>query len=101
MKQLSCRFEMLLTPKQNQEWEALAKKRNLTKAELIRRTMTESTLKRQRTHNDWNIYQKLGELTEDLKERKKECFANPVQTINEVIRCLEEFRLQTILDDES
>ena len=95
MKKLSCRFEMLLSPKQNREWEALAKSKNITKAELIRRTM-ESYLRGENTQKEWEIYQKLGRLSESLKEKKKECFNNPVILINDVIRSLEQLRLEVL-----
>ena len=96
MKQLSCRFEMLISPEQNEEWTALAKERNLTKSELIRRTMSKSNLKNQRTEKDWKIYQRLGELNEELKQKKGECFENPVKTINQIIKSIEELRLEVI-----
>jgi hypothetical protein len=59
MKELSCRFEMLISPEQNKQWKAIAKSQNLTKAELIRRTM-ESYLQGENTEKEWQIYQKLG-----------------------------------------
>jgi hypothetical protein len=101
MKELSCRFEMLISPEQNQEWTALAKERNLTKAELVRRTMAKSDLKRQRTQKDLKIYQQLGQLTEELKKKKIDCFnTNPVKMINEIIRSIEQLRLEVIRKEE-
>lgn len=99
MKQLSCRFEMLLTPVQNEEWKRSAQSQNLTKAELIRRTM-ESYLKGENSQKEWKIYQKLGALSKGLQQKKKECFSNPVATINEVIRSLEQLRLEVITTEE-
>ena len=95
MKQLTRRFEMLLTPAQSQEWKRLAKSKNLTTAELIRRTM-QSYLQGENSEKEWRIYQKLGAITERLQQKKKDCFDNPVHTINEVIRSLEQLRLEVI-----
>lgn len=96
MKELSCRFEMLISPEQNKQWKAIAKSQNLTKAELIRRTM-ESYLQGENTEKEWQIYQKLGEISEDLQQKKIDCFnTNPVKIINEVIRSIEQLRLEVI-----
>ena len=96
MKELSCRFEMLISPQQNKQWKAIAKSQNLTKAELIRRTM-ESYLQGENTEKEWQIYQKLGEISEDLQQKKIDCFnTNPVKIINEVIRSIEQLRLEVI-----
>lgn len=96
MKELSCRFEMLISPEQNKQWKAIAKSQNLTRAELIRRTM-ESYLQGENTEKEWQIYQKLGEISEDLQQKKIDCFnTNPVKIINEVIRSIEQLRLEVI-----
>ena len=96
MKRLSSRLEILVTPEQKEEWTALAKERNLTKSELIRRIMSNSNLKKQRIERDWNIYQRLGELSDELKQKREECFVNPVKTINEIIKSIEALRLEVI-----
>ena len=99
MKQLSCRFEMLISPEQNEQWTALAKERNLTKSELVRRTM-ELYLEGKTTQKDWKIYEKLGQFSEELEQKKGECFANPVQTINELIKSIEQLRLEVIFNNQ-
>ena len=99
MKQLSCRFEMLISEEQNEEWTALAKSQNLTKAELVRRTM-ESYLQGKTTQKDWKIYQQLGKFSEELAQKKVECVANPTETINELIQSIEQLRLEVIFNNQ-
>ena len=99
MKQLNCRFEMLISQEQSEKWSALAKSQNLTKAELVRRTM-KSYLEGKTTQKDWEIYQKLGKFSEELAQKKVECVANPTETINELIKSIEQLRLEVIFNNQ-
>jgi hypothetical protein len=99
MKQLNRRFEMLISQEQSEEWSALAKSQNLTKAELVRRTM-KSYLEGKTTQKDWEIYQKLGELIEELKEKQDECLAEPDKMINELMNRIEQLRLEVIFNPQ-
>jgi hypothetical protein len=99
MKELNRRFEMVISEEQSEKWSELAKSQNLTKAELVRRTM-KSYLEGKTTQKDWEIYQKLGELIEELKEKKEQGFIEAGKTINEVINRVEQLRLEVILNHQ-
>lgn len=66
-KQHTVRFEMLLTPEQNQHWQALAESGGISKAELVRRKMAGCRIKSIPQVN-WKCYWQLLKISEDISQ---------------------------------
>ncbi len=99
MRRFTVRFEILLTPEQNQRWEVLAQQANISKAELVRQTMANCQVKSPIPQPNWEIYQKLGELTDELKVMAPGSYnSNQISsnTINKLIAHIEQLRWQIL-----
>ncbi|MEA5599422.1 plasmid mobilization protein [Rivularia sp. UHCC 0363] len=66
-KQHTVRFEMLLTPEQNEYWQALAESSGISKAELVRRRMAGCRIKSIPQIN-WKCYWQLLKISEDISQ---------------------------------
>ena len=66
-KQHTVRFEMLLTPEQNEYWQALAESSGISKAELVRRSMAGCRIKSIPQVN-WKCYWQLLKISEDISQ---------------------------------
>ncbi|NJM24045.1 MAG: hypothetical protein HC907_38510 [Richelia sp. SM1_7_0] len=66
-KQHTVRFEMLLTPEQNEHWQALAESNGISKAELVRRRMAGCRIKSIPQIN-WKCYWQLLKISEDISQ---------------------------------
>jgi hypothetical protein len=64
------RFEMLLTPRQNDDWQALAESNGISKAELVRRRMAGCRTKTIPQVN-WKCYWQLLKISEDINQIAK------------------------------
>jgi hypothetical protein len=64
------RFEMLLTPEQNEHWQVLAESNGISKAELIRRKMSGCRIKTIPQVN-WKCYWQLLKISEDISQIAK------------------------------
>ncbi|NJO64708.1 MAG: hypothetical protein HC836_43190 [Richelia sp. RM2_1_2] len=69
-KQHTVRFEMLLTPEQNEHWQALAESNGISKAELVRRRMAGCRVKSIPQVN-WKCYWQLLKISEDISQIAK------------------------------
>ena len=61
------RFEMLLTPEQNEHWQVLAESNGISKAELVRRRMAGCRIKSIPQIN-WKCYWQLLKISEDISQ---------------------------------
>ncbi len=66
-KQHTVRFEMLLTPEQNEHWQALAESNGISKAELVRRRMAGCRIKSIPQIN-WKCNWQLLKVSEDISQ---------------------------------
>jgi hypothetical protein len=66
-KQHTVRFEMLLTPEQNDHWQALAESNGISKAELVRRKMSGCRIKTIPQVN-WKCYWQLLKISSDINQ---------------------------------
>lgn len=64
-KHHTVRFEMLLTPQQNEDWQALAESNGISKAELVRRRMAGCRTKTIPQVN-WKCYWQLLKISEEI-----------------------------------
>ena len=66
-KRHTIRFEMLLTPEQNEAWESLAERAGVSKAELVRRRMDGCHIRTIPAAN-WQTYWRLGEIGHNIDQ---------------------------------
>ncbi|MEA5574808.1 hypothetical protein, partial [Calothrix sp. UHCC 0171] len=69
-KHHTVRFEMLLTPQQNDHWHALAESNGISKAELVRRRMAGCRTKTIPQVN-WKCYWQLLKISEEIDQIAK------------------------------
>jgi hypothetical protein len=69
-KHYTVRFQMLLTPQQNENWQALADSSGISKAELVRRRMAGCRIKTIPQVN-WKCYWQLLKISEDINQIAK------------------------------
>lgn len=96
MGRLNRSLKLAITSEQYEEWTKLAEQRNLSKSELVRRILSNCDLVKQKTKKDLELYQKLGKLKKEIEEKREECFHNPTKTIDQIIKAIDELRLEII-----
>ena len=69
-KHYTVRFQILLTPQQNEHWQALADSSGISKAELVRRRMSGCRIKTIPQVN-WKCYWQLLKISQDINQIAK------------------------------
>ena len=69
-KHYTVRFQILVTPQQNEHWQALADSSGISKAELVRRRMSGCRIKTIPQVN-WKCYWQLLKISEDINQIAK------------------------------
>ena len=102
-KQHTVRFEMLLTPEQNEHWQALAESNGISKAELVRRSMAGCRIKSIPQVN-WKCYWQLLKISEDINQIAKAQSLTPppikFTAFAELLREISTLRLYLVLGSE-
>ncbi|NJN13387.1 MAG: hypothetical protein HC815_37960 [Richelia sp. RM1_1_1] len=102
-KQHTVRFEMLLTPEQNEHWQALAESNGISKAELVRRSMAGCRIKSIPQVN-WKCYWQLLKISEDIRQIAKAQSLTPppidFTTFDDLLREISTLRLCLVLENE-
>ncbi|MGB3642172.1 MAG: hypothetical protein WBA39_32020 [Rivularia sp. (in: cyanobacteria)] len=108
-KQHTVRFEMLVTPEQNEYWQALAESSGISKAELVRRRMAGCRIKNIPQVN-WECYWQLLKISEDISQIAKAQNAAIAQSLTlppidftsfeELLREISTLRLCLVLKSE-
>ena len=103
-KQHTVRFEMLLTPEQNEHWQALAESNGISKAELVRRSMAGCRIKSIPQVN-WKCYWQLLKISEDISQIAKAQSLTPppidFSAFDDLLREISTLRLRLCLVLES
>ena len=109
-KQRIVRFEMLLTPEENQKWESLAQQAGISKAELVRSRMAGSRIRTVPEANWQSYWQllKIGTNINQIAKAQNTALADgtippPIDPIpfEDLLRQIDRLRLHLILGTDN